>query len=108
MPTIKMLKTAMGADDGIHTIAYQKDQVYSVGASLAKDFIGIGVAVLDGGDVADDGLLPPVEVPAELPGNADPEIQEELGTLYPAEVKAHDEAPENKDNDEGDPADEEN
>lgn len=108
MPRIRMLKTAMGADDGIHTIPYQKDQSYHVGASLAKDFIGIGVAVLDSTEATDGEFLPSVEPLVDLPDNANPEIQEELGALYPAEVKAHDEAPENKDNNEGEPADEEN
>jgi hypothetical protein len=96
MPLIKMLKTSMGADDGVHTIAYRKDEEYFVSPGLAKDFVGIGVAVLVEGELPE---LPAVEPPAELPESADPEIQNELANLYPPETQAHDAAPEIKNDD---------
>lgn len=45
MPTIKMLDTHMGCDRDPIERQYEKDQIYTVGESLAKSFTDCGMAV---------------------------------------------------------------
>lgn len=46
MPNVKMLRTALGADDGIRAAEYLAGESYDVSDALAGAFVGDGVAVL--------------------------------------------------------------
>lgn len=44
MPTIKMIRTTLGANDGITVLSYEAGTEYDLSNDLASNFLGQGVA----------------------------------------------------------------
>lgn len=79
MPNVKMLRTALGADDGIHANEYLEGESYDVSDALAGAFVGDGVAVL-----ADAPAGAPVAATAAMVPDVAPVVKPEKNTAQKA------------------------